>query len=200
AGQLKSRHAARVLDVETTPDGLPFMVIEHLEGHDLSVEIERRGPLPIDEAVRYVVQACKAMAEAHDRGIVHRDLKPSNLFLADEHGERVLKVLDFGISRIEGEDAVRVTSTKTTMGTPLYMSPEQVRSTKTVDARTDVWSLSVILYEALTGRAPFEGSAVAIGAAIVSDPVPRPRESRPEIPEDLERAILTGLEKDPSKR
>lgn len=100
AGQLKSRHAARVLDVDATADNLPFMVMELLDGEDLDAVLESRGPLPVAEAVSYVMQACRAMAEAHDRGIVHRGLKPSNLFLASEDGGRVLKVLDFGISRM----------------------------------------------------------------------------------------------------
>jgi tRNA A-37 threonylcarbamoyl transferase component Bud32 len=200
AGQLRSRHAARVLDVDATAEGLPFMVMELLEGNDLDREIEQRGPLPVVEAVGYVIEACRAMVEAHGRGIIHRDLKPSNLFLATEHGERVVKVLDFGISRIDQDDAVRVTSTAVTMGTPLYMSPEQIRSTKTVDARTDIWSLSIILYEALAGRAPFEGSAVAVGAAIVADPVPPLRALRPDVPEALASVIAMGLSKNPADR
>jgi serine/threonine-protein kinase len=136
------------------------------------------------------------MAEAHSAGIVHRDLKPANLFLAREGKTRVLKVLDFGISKVN-DGNVELTSTYAAMGTPLYMSPEQARSSKSVDERTDVWALSVILYELLTGRPPFFGeSATAVIAAIASDnPVPL-SELRPDIPRDIEATVRIGMTKD----
>jgi serine/threonine-protein kinase len=201
AAQLRGRHVARVVDVAETETGLPFMVMELLIGHDLSNELESRGPLPISEAADHVIAACKAMIEAHAAGIVHRDLKPSNLFLANEPEGRVLKVLDFGISKVRTEGQLTVTSTGIAMGTPLYMSPEQIRSTKNVDERTDIWSLGVILFELLTRTTPFEGTTGAqVGASIVADPTPSLRERRAEVTAELEQIVSRALEKDPAKR
>jgi len=175
--------------------------MEYLEGHDLEAELSVRGPLPIAEAVGYVLQVCGAMAEAHAAGIVHRDLKPSNLFLTpDRDGSPLVKVLDFGISKMADEGDARLTGTQTSVGTPLYMSPEQVRSSRNVDSRSDIWSLGVILYELLAGRTPFEGSTTAAAAAIVADPTPPLRGFRPEVPPDLEAAIHLALCKDPNGR
>jgi len=148
-----------------------------------------------------VLQACAAVAEAHAAGIVHRDLKPSNLFLALEKGTRVLKVLDFGISKIACEDrSDALTSVGLTVGTPLYMSPEQVRCSRDVDARTDVWSLGVILYELVAGVPPFMGTTTAAIAAIVADATPSLREARPDVPLGLEHAVTTALAKSPAHR
>ncbi len=200
AAQLRHRNTARVVDVDATPAGVPFMVMELLHGHDLESELQARGQLPIGEAVHWLLQACSAMTEAHRLGIVHRDLKPSNLFLSSEpDGSVAVKVLDFGISKVQTDD-VKVTTTNSQMGTPLYMSPEQVRSAKNVDHRTDVWSLGVILYELLAGRPPYMGSAAGIGAAIVNDPAPPLRELRAEVPEALEKTIERALAKDPAAR
>jgi serine/threonine protein kinase len=199
SGTLRGPHVAHVTDVDKTQQGLPFMVMDFLEGHDLSAELEARGRLPIDEAVDYILQACDAMIEAHGLGIIHRDLKPSNLFVVDEGGLRRIKVLDFGISKIIGDDA-HVTMTEISFGTPLYMSPEQVRSTKHVDARTDIWSMGVILFELLSGRTPFLGSTTAAAAAIVADRVPSLMHFRPELPQGLEDVVLKSLEKDASNR
>ena len=201
AAQLRHRNTARVVDVDVSPEGVPYMVMELLHGHDLESEIQTRGALPVGEAVHYVLQACSAMGEAHGLGIVHRDLKPANLFLNDEaDGSVCLKVLDFGISKVQSDTDVRVTTTKAQMGTPLYMSPEQVRSAKNVDLRSDVWSLGVILYELLAGEPPFTGSAAGIGAAIVNDP-PRPlQEIRPDVPEALCAVVAKAMEKSPAAR
>ncbi|MGC4092726.1 MAG: serine/threonine-protein kinase [Polyangiaceae bacterium] len=189
AARLRHRNSARVIDVENSEQGVPYMVMELLQGHDLETEIQERGQLPIGEAVAYVVQASSAMVEAHGRGIVHRDLKPSNLFLATEaDGTVCLKVLDFGISKFQSEK-VNLTAPLAQVGTPLYMSPEQVRASKTQDERTDIWSMGIILYELLAGEPPFTGSATGIGAAIVSD-MPTPiRQCRPDVPAALEQAI-----------
>jgi serine/threonine-protein kinase len=198
AAQLMSQNVARVLDVAFQP--VPFIVMELLEGHDLSEELEERMTLPVEEAVEFTLQACAGMAEAHALGIVHRDLKPSNLFLCDSQGALVVKVLDFGVSKALTETDSRVTVTQASFGTPLYMSPEQVRSVKNVDARTDVWSLGVILYEMLVGRPPFEGTATAAAAAIVADPITPPHKLRADIPLQLDAVVMKALEKDPSTR
>ena len=201
AAQLRSPNAVRVVDVDVTPDHLPYMVMEFLDGHDLAAELQTRGRFSVSDAVDCVLQACRAMAEAHALGIVHRDLKPANLFLAREGTTTVVKVLAFGISKMAASELdVHVTSTLATMGTPLYMSPEQIRSTKSVDARADVWSLGVILFELLAGRPPFTGSAMAVSAAIVADPPTSLRELQPGVPEALEQVMLKALAKTPDAR
>ncbi len=194
--RLEGPHVARVFDVATTDSGMPCIVMELLDGHDLAEELDLRGPLPIDEAVDYVRQACTAMAEAHAIGIVHRDLKPSNLYLCDQGGTRTVKVLDFGISKVLGkEDDGRMTLADTSIGTPLYMSPEQLRSSRDVDHLTDVWSLGVILYELLAGRPPFAGSATAATAMIVAqDPEPVCA-LRPDVPAELDAVLGKALAK-----
>ena len=172
AGQLRSRHTARVMDVDITDRGLPYMVMEFLEGHDLETELEQRGRFPLPEAVDYVLQACSAMIEAHQLGIVHRDLKPANLFLANDGGARVVKLLDFGISKVEGDGDSKLTTPDSVMGTALYMSPEQVRASGTVDARSDIWALGIILYELLSGQPPWMGTPTQLAAAIVTEDPP----------------------------
>jgi serine/threonine protein kinase len=199
ACRLKSRNAVRILDVDHTTEGLAYMVMEFLEGHDLARELELRIRLRPAEAVDVVLQASVAMAEAHASGVIHRDLKPSNLLLALEGDRVTVKVLDFGISKITTDVDAHMTSTMATMGTPLYMSPEQIRSTKNVDARTDIWALGVILYEALVGVRPFNGTTTAAAAAIVTDP-PAPIRPKVDVPEELERAVMRALAKRPEDR
>ncbi|MEY2931456.1 MAG: hypothetical protein RL033_2205 [Pseudomonadota bacterium] len=165
AAKIKNQHVTRVLDVGALEGkNIPYIVMEYLEGHDLSREIRERGPVPVALAVRYVMQACEAVAEAHERGIVHRDLKPANLFVAEgTHGERMIKVLDFGISKVNGTGGAQqfsLTDTATLMGSPAYMSPEQLESSRNVDGRADIWSLGVILHEMIMGQVPFTGESV----------------------------------------
>jgi eukaryotic-like serine/threonine-protein kinase len=199
--QLSSPHVVRVTDVDALPDGTPFFVMDRLEGRTLATELELRGSLPIGEAMGYVVQAALGAQAAHARGIVHRDLKPENLFLVDEGAERIVKVLDFGISKLFVAAAFRVTETDTSLGTPAYMSPEQLRSAKHVDARSDVWSLGVIAYELLTGRLPFGGSdSPEIARAIVHAEARPIRDLVPEVPLALAGAVERALRKDPADR
>ncbi len=208
AVKIKSEHVARVTDVGTLPNGAPYMVMEYLDGSDLSAWLTERGPLDIEQAVDFVLQACIAVAEAHGLGIVHRDLKPANLFCVRRaDGQLAIKVLDFGISKMtdlgRGSEPPRMSVTKTSaiMGSPLYMSPEQMRSSKSADARSDIWALGVILYELFTARVPFDGEAATEVAVKVSMYPPPPlREIRPDIPVALEAVILRCLEKDRQQR
>jgi serine/threonine-protein kinase len=203
AAMLESEHVARILDVGTSSSGVPYMVMEFLKGQDLGDLVTNGGPLPPSEAASYVIQACDAIAEAHQRGIVHRDLKPANLLLTSKtDGSTVVKVLDFGISKIEKEGAkTALTSVGAVMGSPLYMSPEQMRSAKKVDARTDIWALGVILFELMTARRPFEGDELpSVIAQVLSSPAPSMREFVPDINPDLDALVLRCLEKDVNQR
>jgi serine/threonine protein kinase len=209
--RIKGEHTARIIDVGTMAGGLPYMVMEFLEGRDLHELIAERGPLPIEEAIEYVVQACVALAEAHAAGIVHRDLKPSNLFLTQRpDGSPLIKVLDFGISKIappigvpgeigSAEERMDLTRTDDVIGSPMYMSPEHARSARSVDSRTDIWSLGVILHQLLAGEPPFGGESVAelLSAILVSPPKPF---ARSDVPPALEGVILRCLEKDVTRR
>ncbi|WP_437878962.1 serine/threonine-protein kinase [Sorangium sp. So ce513] len=205
AARLQGEHVARVFDVGTTEGGVPFMVMEFLTGLDLQQVIDTHGPLPIQDAVDYVLQALEAVAEAHAAGVVHRDIKPSNLFLAEHaDGTRHIKVLDFGISKGQGLDSPAepgLTSTKQVMGSPGYMSPEQMMAPRTVDGRADVWSVGVLLYTLVTGEQPFQGETVAaVMANILHQPVPRLRDKRGDAPASLERIVARCLERDVSAR
>jgi len=199
--QMRNPHVVRVLDVGTTGDGLPFFAMELLEGNDLAALLDRGRMFSIGEAVRLARQACAGLAEAHALNVIHRDVKPHNMFLArGADGETRLVLLDFGVSKILGAES-DLTLTQSSIGTPLYMAPEQVRSARNVDERTDVWALAVVLFELCTGSAPFDGeSAHAVTAAIVADPPKRLRELLADAPEALEKVIGTALEKDPARR
>jgi serine/threonine protein kinase len=195
--QLSGRHVARVLDSGFHGENAPFMVIEYLEGHDLAQELSLRGPLPLADAVDWILQALEALVEAHVQGIVHRDLKPSNLFLARQpDGTRILKVLDFGISKQHGDAAQGVSLTKThsLIGSPLYMAPEQVLAAKDVDPRSDLWSLGVVLFELLVGHTPFDGANVgAVLSNVLSASIPSLRELRPDLPRPFDAVLRACL-------
>ncbi|MFO0760691.1 MAG: serine/threonine-protein kinase [Byssovorax sp.] len=203
AVRLKSQHVAKIHDIGRLDTGAPYMVMEYLEGSDLKSVIAARGALPVAEAVGYLLQVCEAIAEAHALGIVHRDLKPANLFLTTgPSGAPCVKVLDFGIAKlIGGPDAGDMTRTSALLGTPLYMSPEQMRGARSVDGRSDIWALGAILYRLLTGKTPFSGSSVTeICAAVVADEPDPPAALRPEVPAPLAAAVMRCLEKNPAQR
>jgi serine/threonine-protein kinase len=202
AARLKSDHVARVLDVGTLGSGSPYMVMEFLEGYDLAALVETHGPMSVDTAVDCVLQACDAVAEAHALGIVHRDLKPRNLFLTRRNdGRALIKVLDFGISKDRKGADLGLTGTSEIIGSPNYMSPEQLKSTRLADERSDIWALGVILYELLTGRVPFVADSITQLTAMVLTEPPRPiTELRPDTPRDLARIVERCLDKEPDRR
>jgi eukaryotic-like serine/threonine-protein kinase len=207
AARLQSDHVVRIYDVGQLDNGLPFMVMELLSGSDLGTVLDERSALPELEAIDYVMQACAGVAEAHRMGIVHRDLKPSNLFVTKRSdGLPLLKVLDFGISKqltdpASGEALPTFTNTRTLMGSPNYMSPEQVRDARRVDGRTDIWALGVILQELITDAPVFHGESFpGVCAAIVADPPMPVRTLRPDVSPALESIIERCLEKDPKLR
>jgi serine/threonine-protein kinase len=174
AAILRSAHVCRVTDVDRLDSGLPFIVMEMLVGRDLAKLLRADGPLSTAIAADYVLQACDAVAEAHEAGIVHRDLKPGNLFLTHHRdGAPLLKVLDFGVAKVHSEDDHAITSNRAVIGSPTYMAPEQLRSARAADARSDIWSLGVVLHQLATGTTPFQGETIAdlaIRAAL--DPLP----------------------------
>ena len=203
AVRLKSEHVARIIDVGRLETGSPYIVMEYLEGKDLAALLEQYGTLVVSMACDVIIQACDAIAEAHSLGIVHRDLKPGNLFLANtSHGQQIVKVLDFGISKCHAPAGdPNMTRTQAVMGSPGYMSPEQMRSTKNVDGRSDVWSLGVILYELVAGRLPFQAETfTALCLKIAMDPLP-PLPALPvALPPGFAAVIERALEKDPVRR
>ncbi len=207
--KIKNEHVARVLDVDTLPDGRPFMVMELLEGRDLRSILEAHHYLPVELAVDLALQTCEALAAAHARQIVHRDIKPENLFVTQSGEDDHIKVLDFGISKVALTQQAQQPTRKTratvlsmmSVGTPPYMSPEQVRAASDLDARSDIWSLGCVIYELLTSKAPFERMSLMQSCAAVLEDEPLPlRESCPEAPEALEVAVMRCLRKNPAER
>jgi serine/threonine-protein kinase len=204
--KIKSEHVVRISDVGTLDDGTAFLVMEYLDGRDLASWLTAEGPLDVPLAVELVLQACEAIAEAHALEIVHRDLKPANLFaIRRADGLLAIRVLDFGISKSTGAagstSGLGLTRTGEMIGSPLYMSPEQLLKPHEADRRADVWSLGVVLYELLSGHRPFDGESVPVVCAKILQGTPPPlRLLRPEIPPGLEAAISRCLEKNPSAR
>jgi eukaryotic-like serine/threonine-protein kinase len=196
AVRLRSEHVARVIDVGTLDTGAPYMVLEYLEGCDMANF--PRSQLSVGGVVDLMLQACEALAEAHSLGIVHRDIKPANFFIIrGPDGSPQLKVLDFGISKAPSAQG-NLTATQSVMGTPAYMSPEQMRSSRDVDHRSDIWALGIVLYELLQGMPPFGGETFSsMVLKVVNDPLPR---LTVRLPGDLDAIVYRCLEKDPARR
>ncbi len=198
-------HIARVHDLGRLPNGVPYFVMEHLVGEDLGRRLAK-GRVPLEDAMAYLLQTCAALRAAHAAGIIHRDLKPSNLFIVERtDGKPWLKVLDFGISKFTSGSQLAMTSTLTSpeslLGSPAYMSPEQIRSSKGVDVRSDVWSLGVIMHELLTGTRPFRATTLsALLAAIATETPALPSSIAPGLPASLDPVVLRCLEKHPDAR
>ncbi|HET6280537.1 MAG TPA: serine/threonine-protein kinase [Polyangia bacterium] len=208
AARLHNQHVARVMDAGTDEAGRQYIVMEYLIGNDLRAVFRRQGFGPLKDTVGYILHACEALAEAHAAGIVHRDLKPENLFLTKgTDGSPLIKVLDFGISKNvqalpPGDPGSHVITTgQDILGSPAYMSPEQLRAPESVDARTDVWALGVILYEFVTGRRPFAPAGLADLIAEVLSLTPQPpRLLNGEVPEELSNIVMRCLAKKAENR
>src|SRR6187551_883170 len=202
AAQLR-RHVAQVFDCGMLATGEPYIVMELLSGRDMYAVLRESGPLTPEEVSTIVLQVCDGLAEAHEKGIIHRDLKPENLFRATEpSGEVVIKIVDFGVSKqLSGRRLRAQTNPGESVGSPQYMSPEQITSPSEVDARTDIWSLGVVMYELLTGVLPFRGAGAAqVCAAVLTEPVPPISQYRQDVPPALEFIIRRCLEKDRARR
>jgi serine/threonine protein kinase len=202
--RLNSEHAVRIIEVGQLDNGSPFMAMEFLQGVDLGTTIEQQGALDVKTAVDYVLQAARGLAEAHKAGIIHRDVKPSNLFLSYQpSGKPIVKVLDFGVSKLNlgVEASGSLTTTGQTLGSPLYMSPEQMRSSQNADGRSDIWGLGVVLFELLTGARPFTADSLTELVLVINQEPPLdPKVLRPDLPDALCRVVLRCLEKDPNRR
>ena len=199
---IRHRNIIDIIDVGRLSDGLPYLLMEYLEGETLGQRLARLGRLSTTEAMAVIGPAASALGAAHDKGIVHRDLKPDNIFLAREPGsdaDRVI-VLDFGVAKLRG-DLSSVSSGAALLGTPAYMSPEQCRGVGEIDARTDVYALGTILYQMLCGRVPFvsTGYGDVLIKHLLEPPVP-PGSLVPEIPPPIEAMILRSLAKEPGDR
>jgi serine/threonine protein kinase len=200
ASGLGSRHIVTVFDFGTLPNGAPYMLMEFLQGKDLATLLFEKGKLAPIEVLRWLEQAVAGVSAAHEQNVIHRDLKPANLFIArDGDGTQVLKVVDFGLSKVRGIS--RSLTGLNVVGTPAYMSPEQIRSSATADKRADVYALGVILFELLTGRMPFEHDHVGVlMEQISSQPPPSLRAFAPELTEGLDRVVARALQKKPEDR
>ncbi|WP_438000335.1 protein kinase [Sorangium sp. So ce185] len=201
AANLQSPHVVHVQD-HGIDGGHPYLVMELLHGEDLEARLKRVRRLSVSSATRILMQAGRALRRAHEAGLVHRDLKPGNLFLARVDDEEVVKILDFGIAKdISGRPMTEVTRTGEVLGSPYYMSPEQVRGERDIDHRSDLWSLAVILFRAITGELPFPGDELgSVFAKILVDPPPRPTRAAPDLPRAIDSFFARALERDRTQR
>ena len=200
AASVKSPHVVQVLDYGVTTAGTPFIVMELLEGKDLRARIGPGNPVPPRETTAIVRQVARALGRAHELGIVHRDVKPENVFLCQhDDDEPFVKVLDFGVAKRESEG--HLTTTGTTVGTPYYMSPEQLVGAKTVDARSDLWAVGVMTFYMLTGKRPFGGeTAAAVAVSIHNGTLPMPTKSNPKLPPAIDAWFAKACARDPNDR
>jgi serine/threonine-protein kinase len=208
AGVIDTRHIAKVTDTGIDPTTeRPYLVMDLLKGEDAGALLGRCGPLNVTTALKIVAQACLGLSKAHEAGVIHRDVKPANLFLDEQdEGEVVVKICDFGVAKVKMEDATEgdqgLTRTGSLVGSPLFMAPEQARGRKDIDARVDLWSLAVALYQLLCGRTPFH-DVQALGdliIAICGEPTPPLQERAPWVPPDVARLVHVALQLDPAKR
>jgi eukaryotic-like serine/threonine-protein kinase len=189
AARLKSRHAVQVYDDGETPEGVPYIVMEYLEGETLEARLERQKDLGLPEAIRITTHIGRALAKAHARGIVHRDLKSGNVFIAktdDDELGWIAKVLDFGVAKLSDMTGAATTKTGTLVGTPLFMSPEQIRGASHVDHRADLYSVGMVFYNMVTGHHAFNGPSYSdVLVAICTEPLPKIQERAPWLPETV---------------
>lgn len=203
SARLKSDNAVKVHDVGRLDSGVPYMIMEYLVGEDLKTYLHKHGKLPHEQAISFMLQASDAIAEAHALGIIHRDIKPSNLFLTKKRdGTPCIKVLDFGIAKDISSKDVELTKSGAALGSPMYMSPEQMAgSSKTVDRRTDIWSLGVVLYELIAGTVPFHAETITELVTQVIQAVPKPpSHHRSDVPSWIDDVVIRCLEKHPENR
>ncbi len=201
AGRIQNPHVVRISDVGTLATGVPYLVMEYLEGITLEARLKGGPPLDVETACDFALQACEGLAAAHATGIVHRDIKPANLTLCPRTGQsELLKILDFGVSKIIDENQ-GLTRTQTALGSPLYMSPEQMRSARTADARADQWSLGAVIYRMLTGKLPFSAASLPRVCVLVMEGSFAPMSSlRSELPAPLVAAVERCLKVEPNDR
>ncbi|MCK6551097.1 serine/threonine protein kinase, partial [Myxococcota bacterium] len=200
-GKLRHPNTIQLIDYGETDDGMAVMVMELLVGRPLNDRLRESGPMPLVDALTVGIEVASSLAEAHLLGLVHRDLKPANIFLVEVAGQTHAKVLDFGIARILDEEATRLTSTGQVFGTPRYMSPEQALSTGEVDARSDIYSLGLIIYECIVGQPPFVAqTSIQYLSAHSTQTPPKLRDHYADAPEALEQLVDACLAKDPEDR
>ena len=207
AAQVKSPHVVTMHDHGVTEDGVPFIVMEHLEGHDLGEELSQKGVLEPTHVIVVVQQVAKALTKVHAAGLLHRDIKPDNIFLCDGEDDTFVKLLDFGIAKsaeLRGERDITLdgeTKTGQVVGTPFYMSPEQVTAQKSIDARSDLWALGVVTFEALTGQRPFDGPSFgALAVKIATGSPTRPSSVNPSLPPSFDAWFAKACARDPADR
>src|SRR6187551_2943282 len=205
AARLRSKHVVEVYDHGVSDDGRPFIVMEFLQGEPLDKRLDRLGRLPAKDTAQIVIQICRALAKAHAANIVHRDLKPENVFLVwdDDEGTDLVKVVDFGIAKFNDQSMSSSSATRTgsVLGTPHYMSPEQARGLRSVDSRSDLWSVAVIAYRCIVGELPFEGEAVGdLLVKLCTAPIPVPSQIVPDLPPNFDAWLQKGLTREPAQR